>query len=65
MVDLALKYRGITKQVSSIEVDSAENDRCDVVFDADHESGLGFWNFAMLGELWPKNYFSPHERYNY
>ncbi len=42
MVDLALKYRGITNQVSSIEVDSVENDTYGVVFNADHESGLGF-----------------------
>ncbi len=40
-----LKYRGISPQVSSIEydlIDSAENYTYGVVFDADHESGLGF-----------------------
>jgi hypothetical protein len=40
-----LKYPGISPQVSSIEydlIDSAENYTYGVVFDADHESGLGF-----------------------
>ncbi len=46
-------------------IDSAENDKYSVAYDADHESGLGFQNFAMFGELWPKNYFSPHQKYNY
>ncbi len=61
MVDLALKYRGISPQVSSIEydlIDSAENYTYGVVFDADHESGLSFWNFETLGALWPETLFS-------